>query len=100
MNIGSLPDLVVQNNADQQRIETYVEGMLSKIDYQVEDGRIYYYHTEVPPEQEGRGIASTMAEFALEYARQKGLGVVPLCPFVEAYIRRHPEYKPLVVEGD
>ncbi len=97
MKIGSIPDLVVKNNPSQLRIETYVEGMLSKIDYQIEDGRIYYYHTEVPPEQEGRGIASTMSAFALEYAREQGLGVVPLCPFVEAYIRRHPEYKSLVV---
>jgi predicted GNAT family acetyltransferase len=100
MHNSNLPELVISNNPGQLRIETYVEGMLSKIEYQIADERIYYYHTEVPPELEGRGIASEMAKFALEYARQQGLGIVPLCPFVEAYIRRHPEYKPLVVEDD
>ena len=100
MHNSNLPELVIRNNPGQLRIETYVEEMLSKVEYQIADGRIYYYHTEVPPELEGRGIASEMAKFALEYARDQGLGVVPLCPFVEAYIRRHPEYKLLVVEDD
>lgn len=99
MDTANSPEIIVKNNPNQQRIETHVEGMLSKIEYQIADGRIYYYHTEVPPEQEGRGIASGMTKFALDYARQQGLGVVPLCPFVEAYIQRHPEYKSLVVEG-
>lgn len=100
MDISDKPELIIHHNIAQQRIETTVEGMLSKIDYQLDGDRIYYYHTEVPPELEGQGIASSMAKFALEYAREQGLGVVPLCPFVEAYIRRYPQYKPLVAEDN
>ena len=96
MNIGSLPDLVVQNNADQQRIETYVEGMLSKIDYQVEDGRIYYYHTEVPPALQGRGLAAALVQAALDWARAQRLQVRPSCSYVAAYMRRHPQTQDLL----
>ncbi|MGW8251097.1 MAG: GNAT family N-acetyltransferase [Anaerolineales bacterium] len=95
-----MPEYQILVNDDELRIETTVNGLLSKIDYQVDGDRIYYYHTEVPPELGGRGIASRMARFALEYARQQGLGVVPLCPFVAAYIERNPEYQSLVVPAD
>lgn len=98
--MNAMPEYQILVNDDELRIEATIEGLLSKIDYQIADGRIYYYHTEVPPELGGRGIASSMAKFALEYARQQGLGVVPLCPFVAAYIQRHPEYQPLVVPAD
>jgi predicted GNAT family acetyltransferase len=98
--MAQLPEYQILLNSDELRIETTVEDRLSKIDYQLDGGRIYYYHTEVPPELGGRGIASSMAKFALDYAREQGLGVVPLCPFVAVYIQRHPEYQALVVDAD
>jgi uncharacterized protein len=54
-------------------------------------------HTEIEPEWEGRGFGSTLAAGALDDVRVRGLKVRPLCPFVVAYIRRHPEYADLVV---
>lgn len=53
-------------------------------------------HTRVEPAFQGRGVGSHLAEGALELLRASGRGVVPLCPFVSAYIRRHPEYQDLV----
>jgi hypothetical protein len=55
-------------------------------------------HTEVPAELEGHGIGGRLAKAGLEFARQENLKVVPSCPFVAAYIRRHPEYLELVME--
>ena len=52
----------------------------------------------MPEEISGHGIAGKMAQTALEYARAERLEVVPLCPYVAAYIKRHPEYKDLVSE--
>jgi predicted GNAT family acetyltransferase len=54
-------------------------------------------HTEVAPELEGRGFGSALVGHALDEARERGLRVVPLCPFVDAFIRRHPAYADLVV---
>jgi hypothetical protein len=88
--------LEITNNEAEQRWETTVDELRSLIQYRLAGDRITYQHTEVPDVLEGRGIASAMARAALEDARAKNLTVVPLCPFVSGYIRRHPEYLPLV----
>ena len=59
-------------------------------------GLIIYTHTEVPDALEGRGIGSKLARTVLDYARAAHLAVVPSCPFIRAYIARHPEYQDLV----
>jgi predicted GNAT family acetyltransferase len=55
------------------------------------------YHTEVEPEYAGQGLGDELAREALDDVRRRGLILVPLCPFIAAYIRRHPEYLDLVV---
>ena len=53
-------------------------------------------HTEVPEALQGHGIAGKLAAHALTYARENGLDVVPLCPYVAKYIKDHPEFADLV----
>lgn len=89
-------ELNIRINPEKSRVETYVDGRLAKIDYGLSPGKIIYIHTEVPPELSGRGIASQLAYFALEYAREAGLKVVPECRFIKSYLKRHPEYQDLV----
>jgi uncharacterized protein len=48
-------------------------------------------HTEVPISQRGKGVGEQIVKFALEYARQNQLRVIPSCKFVQAYLKRHPE---------
>jgi hypothetical protein len=99
MSEGDLSE--VQNNRAASRFELVVDGKLAKAEYKLRPGAILFTHTEVPPELEGRGIGSQLARAALDAARAEGLGVVPLCPFIASYIKRHPEYQDLVVErGD
>lgn len=90
---------VVQNNATAGQFEVHLEGHTALVAYLLEPGQIKFDHTEVPPALEGRGIGSALAKTALEYARQNGLAVVPLCPFVRGYLKRHPEYHNLLAEG-
>lgn len=93
----STPELAeVRNNRAAHRFELELDGRLALIAYIERGDRITFTHTEVPPELEGQGIAGRMAKVALEYAREQQLRVVPLCPYVAGYIRRHPEYQPLV----
>jgi predicted GNAT family acetyltransferase len=49
----------------------------------------------VPREHRGAGLASQLTVRALEYAREHGYRVRPTCPFVAAYLERHPEYRDL-----
>lgn len=95
--MSDLPEgLEIHDNAAASRYETTVEGRLAFAEYMLTGANITFTHTEVPVELEGRGIASQLARFALDDARARGLAVIPLCPFIKAYIARHPEYQPLV----
>ncbi len=96
VNMDHKTPLVIANNPEQNRIEVFVDSHLAKIDYYRSGTRIIFTHTHVPPELEGLGIGSQLARFALDYARENHLQVVPLCPFVLAYIKRHREYRDLV----
>jgi len=86
----------VVNNASDGRFEVSNGGELAFLRYRVRDGTLYLIHTEVPKALEGQGYASALAHTALEYAQSEQLRVVPWCPFVRAYLRRHPEYASLV----
>ena len=93
---GNPDEIEVADNEAGQRYEALVDGQLAVITYRRQGDRIVFIHTEVPEALEGRGIAGAMARVALDEARAQGLEVIPRCPFVAAYIRRHPEYLDLV----
>jgi predicted GNAT family acetyltransferase len=94
MEREELPE--VRNNPEEARFEAEVGGRRALLTYERADGEIRMLHTEVPGEHQGRGVGSHLVRAALEHARAEGLRVVPLCPFVRAYLERHPEYVPLV----
>jgi uncharacterized protein len=72
-------------------------GREAKINYsRPSEKLIELIHTEVPEENRGQGLAEELAKFALNYARENNLGVIPSCRFVNTYIKRHQEYQDLV----
>jgi uncharacterized protein len=85
----------VTRNDARHRFEVTVDGYTAILAYREVDGRVTLIHTEVPPELRGRGIADALARTALVDARERGLMVRPLCPFVQAFVKRHPEYATL-----
>jgi len=87
---------MVIHNPQQQRFEMALDGKLARLDYQITGNRIALTHTEVPPEFQDRGIAAELAKAALDYAREFGLLVIPSCPYVADYLKRHPEYQEIV----
>jgi len=91
-------DLVaVRHVPDEQRFVADVVGGEAEIAYTgPRDGVVALVHTEVPEESRGAGVGEAIASEALGWARASGLKVRPLCPFVAAFIRRHPEYQDLV----
>lgn len=88
--------LVIRNNEADGQFEVEVDGQLALLEYVLSETTIIYPHTLVPPEIEGHGIAGKLSEHAMEYARERRLTVVPLCPYVRAYLRDHPEYDDLL----
>jgi predicted GNAT family acetyltransferase len=90
----------VENNESAHRFEARVDGHLAFVQYRYSDsGDLVIAHTEVPAALGGRGIGSKLARAALEYARGRKLSVMVTCPFISSYIKKHPEYQPLVDTG-
>ena len=84
--------LTIINNEKEQQFQVMVDGQKAFLEYRLYKGDIALMHTDVPESLGGRGIATALAEFALNYAREKKLPVMVYCPFVSAYLKKHPEY--------
>jgi len=86
---------VVRNNIAEHRFELDTDGHTAFAYYGMAPGVITFTHTEVPQELSGRGVGSRLVRGALDQVRAQGLKVVPKCPFVSAYMGKHPEYNDL-----
>lgn len=86
----------ITENKEKNRFETEVDGKIAIIEYNRKKDKIYLIHTEVPPEMEGKGIASSLVKQVLQQIKDEGLYVIPRCPFIAAYIKRHPEWNEIV----
>ncbi|GAA2861478.1 GNAT family N-acetyltransferase [Streptosporangium fragile] len=90
-------DIKVSDNPGASRFEILVDGEIAGFAaYRLRAGKIIFTHTEIASEFEGKGLGSRLAVGALDAGRSAGRSVVPLCPFIAGYIRRHPEYRDLV----
>lgn len=92
-------NIPLYKNEENHRFEIIFEGHKAFIDYKERPGKITLIHTEVEPELEGKGAATTVIEKTLEYIEQHNYKLVPLCPLVFAYIKRHSEWKRIVDEN-
>lgn len=92
-----MENLEVIHNQAAQRFEINLDGHTALIDYRKRGDDIYVLvHTEVPPAFEGKGIGGRLVKGALEQIKAEGKQFVPLCSFIAAYVRRHPEYEEFV----
>ncbi|GAA5515009.1 hypothetical protein Dcar01_03773 [Deinococcus carri] len=90
------PAITVQDNPQAGRFEARVGEHLAIAAYRRVGDALMFTHTEVPEALEGQGVGSRLVHDALAEVRARGLQVIPMCPFVAAYIRRHPEDQDLV----
>ena len=89
--------LSISDNREKHRFEADLgDGSFAIAEYTLPAGKIMFTHTEVPPGHEGKGIASELIRHALDSARERGLKVIPICPFVAAYMRKHSEVQDLL----
>jgi uncharacterized protein len=91
------PNFAIRDNIGKHRFEADLgDGSFAFAEYTLPQGKIVFTHTEVPKAHEGQGIGSALIRFALHAARERGLQVIPICPFFAAYIKRHPEEQDLL----
>lgn len=94
------PPPQVVNNVEGRQFEIRVDDQIARLNYKVADGKIELIHTEVPASLGGQGLANELARTALEFAAQQSLRVIPTCPFVRAFLKRHDEYAKLSERTD
>lgn len=89
--------IVVNDAPGRQRFEVTVDGELAGfLVYRAREGLLALIHTEVEDRFEGHGLGGRLARFALDQARERGVAVLPFCPFVNDWMKRHREYVELV----
>ena len=89
--------LKVRDNPERHRFELDLgDGDVAFAEYTLPAGKIMFTHTEVPEGHEGKGIGTMLIRFALDAARERGLKVIPICPFFAAYMQKHPEVQDLL----
>jgi hypothetical protein len=80
----------VIDNAARTRFELAIDGQTAFLDYERTADCVRLLHTEVPEAFRGRGFGEALVKGALAAVRASGLSVVAVCPFVRAYLRKHP----------
>jgi uncharacterized protein len=90
-----LPAEIADNTA-LHRFELHVDGETAIVVYERAGDLLRLIHTEVPELLEGKGMGSKLVGAVLRFAQENKVSVVPLCPFVAQYMKRHPEYNATV----
>ncbi len=92
--------LTVEHDVQGRRFCAMLEGYEACLMYRLQGRDLDLYHTYVPEAFRGRGIAEKLCQAAFEHAKANGLTVLPSCAYIAtAYLKRHPEYEPLVKRG-
>lgn len=87
----------VLDRPEVHRYEVLAGGEVAgHVEYQLDPGTITLIHTEIDEAYEGKGLGSVLVRHVLDDARERGLAVLPVCPFVRGWISRHGDYLDLV----
>ncbi|MDX1270553.1 GNAT family N-acetyltransferase [Bizionia paragorgiae] len=89
-------DIPLVKNEEKKRFEIEIDGHFAFINYGEFGSQIALVHTETDPELAGKGAASAVVEKTLHYLEDKNIDLLPFCPYVFAYIKKHPEWKRVV----
>jgi predicted GNAT family acetyltransferase len=95
-----MPEITIADEPEQHRYAIAADGeRVGLAQYRQEPGEIIVTHVEIDDAVGGQGLGSQLVAFLLADARDRGLAVVPLCPFVREYIAGHPEHRDLVPDA-
>lgn len=91
-------EYTIQHNAEQKQFYININGKVARLTYKIsaDSKTLDYYSTYVPGELRGKQIGNILVEFALDYAQQHHLKVIPTCPFVKLIVDRQGQYQHLL----
>ncbi|WP_038362828.1 GNAT family N-acetyltransferase [Bosea sp. UNC402CLCol] len=86
----------VVEKPEENRFELALEGGTAVVAYRMDGNRLVLIHTEVPEQFSGQGVGSRLAKGVFELIRASGRKAVVRCPFLKAWVAKHPEYDDIV----
>ena len=90
-------DPLIRDDPDHHRYVLEIDGeVVGLAVYHIRGGRYFFVHTEIQPGHDGEGLGSLLARTALDDVRAKGEKIVPICPFIATWIKRHPDYAEMI----
>jgi predicted GNAT family acetyltransferase len=94
-------EVKIVDNPEHHRVEARTDtGQLAGFSqYYVRDGTYVFFHTEVVEEYNGQGIGSQIADGVIDFVRGRGMPISPECPFIRAYMKKHPETQDVLTPG-
>ncbi len=87
----------VIHDQNEGRFYVHTDEGEAELLYGIKDGIMYIYHTYVPEQERGEGIAEQLANAAFEFAIKSNLKVKPACSYIEYYLSKHSEMKKYAV---
>ena len=94
-----LDTIPMTNDKSSRQFEMEVEGRTAKIEYELNGTKMFLTHAAVPKSLAGKGVGAAIVERVFTYIDQNGLRLVPMCSFVTAHLREHPEWQRIVEKG-
>lgn len=95
--MSDAPTPEVRDNEERKRFEIDLgDGTFAIAEYNLIPAKIMFTHTEVPEEHGGQGLGTALIRAGLAAARERGLKVIPICPFFASYMERHEEVQDLL----
>lgn len=94
-------EIIVRRNEKESRFEASFAGaLLGYIEYSIDGNVMDLPHTLVFPAFEGQGVASSLTRKSLDMIRAQDdeMRVIPTCPYIEVWIKRHPEYEDMLAK--
>jgi predicted GNAT family acetyltransferase len=89
-------ELLLKVNSTSKRLELEAEGNTAFIDFKLSHQLLFLIHTEVPSVIEGKGVGSAIVQKALQYAKDNNYRIIPLCAFMQSYLKRHKEWSDII----
>ncbi|WP_269714805.1 GNAT family N-acetyltransferase [Caulobacter sp. NIBR2454] len=89
-------DPEIRDHSELKRYELAIDGDVAVVTYNLGASGLMVTETLVPEALEGRGLASRLAKHVIADAKQRGIVILPVCPFFAGYFQKHPEHADVV----
>lgn len=93
-------DITFDHDEERETFEAIVGDDRGVLEYRSnKEGKIFINHTEIPSALQGQGVASALVTHVFEYIRENNMRLIPVCPYVKSFLRKHPEHMDLLASG-